>query len=1241
MDDRTPLENGSCLILNNTEYTIKELVGKGCSTIAYRAEYLDEVIPDCVHSVIIKEFFPYHKNNYIYRDDNGCIVFNEFAEEYFYSQLANFNYGNSFHISLQDEHADKTAVNINSYKANNTVYTLVSCHNGETLGELIKQNYYHNLTDITECILNILDALDDFHHNNFLHMDLSPDNILLLPLDKGRKESVRRVFLIDYNNVVRKSDFLESNSVAVSYKELYSSPEQKIRDYKNISFSSDLYSVCVIFYELLIGNKPDTMSITRNNRYFPGENAGVFKNIPITARLQAKHILAKGLKLSPSQRYQSVSELKADLSELLDRINLLGITHSSLWEASCEAYQSAIDASNYPCSDKVILHQNISVSGNVVDSAAVLPAYLLKKNIKHCILCGEKGMGKTTALYQMWKSSVDEYNPRAFVCFYIAFDDYDENVHEFIKSKILRSMKYDRSRTDYDTALICLEEILDQCPSLTLLLDLPDSSAIKYNKLYDEISRLLRYNGVQIIIASRRGIPAFEITHAEMLPLKESEVRKYLTGKNLANDRSLPAILMNPQMLSFFGSIGAPDVEMTEKSILSAYFYHITHSDSEFSVGRNDRAAADYTLAVLLPKIAHTIKSKGFLTMNEIFSLVSKSYSQLDSKWFTRAFPDYTDKAFLIKGAIDTDHKFFEYLINYIAVKKLALISPDMNGNYRFTSDEAREYFNLEYINKRPLFILSNFRTDYLHRSAIVFAAVCIIFIGITIFNGYNKASVFPSTQMEKNLVKAALNRMVYTTTVLDGQLEFENKALNAILDSFDDSTEDYITYSEWVEKSGADFGAHSVSLFSDQDNQKLIESLNIPDNTIALDNLEYLYSQSVRNKEEYKRLFASLDDYLSVESGHTYKEKKAAVDYLVDYLNNDIATVYYKLQQLLYPIPKDAKDYIIHNYLPYSASFSSLFISQSMGETDFDEKLFICDEIRTGIIYNLKGIGFNIESTKLSGPAPTQAVVLTPTPAAELTRADREKAVIKDFEGVLFVIDKRTDYLIKALEQVVEYVDAPTEENLELAKKVCADSILASASLDVTASNLSKDLVDGLPEIGIDYTDYMTPFHYQSYFLSQNISSLVTLYYLLEHSVEIPEILEVYARNSLDYEYANRKLEYLSINSTFLHISDENEAYFRDTVFPKYSAIDTGEVGWEAEDDMNNAKADSVFNVMETAVNNITSIDTNSLPFVSDYLMELKTELIAGGYEEAAVRATIDRINELAVTADELMSDE
>jgi hypothetical protein len=53
----------------------------------------------------------------------------------------------------------------------------------------------------------------------------------------------------------------------------------------------------------------------------------------------------------------------------------------------------------------------------------------------------------------------------------------------------------------------------------------------------------------------------------------------------------------------------------------------------------------------------------------------------------------------------------------------------------------------------------------------------------------------------------------------------------------------------------------------------------------------------------------------------------------------------------------------VIRYYLPYSASFSSLFISQSISETDFDEKLFTCNEIRTGIIYNLKSIGFKIEN--------------------------------------------------------------------------------------------------------------------------------------------------------------------------------------------------------------------------------------------------------------------------------------
>ncbi|MCD8327415.1 MAG: hypothetical protein LUC90_12310 [Lachnospiraceae bacterium] len=41
-------------------------------------------------------------------------------------------------------------------------------------------------------LIKILDALDCFHQNGFLHLDISPDNILLLKED---------ALLIDYNSV--------------------------------------------------------------------------------------------------------------------------------------------------------------------------------------------------------------------------------------------------------------------------------------------------------------------------------------------------------------------------------------------------------------------------------------------------------------------------------------------------------------------------------------------------------------------------------------------------------------------------------------------------------------------------------------------------------------------------------------------------------------------------------------------------------------------------------------------------------------------------------------------------------------------------------------------------------------------------------------------------------------------------------------------------------------------------------
>jgi serine/threonine protein kinase len=113
-----------------------------------------------------------------------------------------------------------TGVNINSYEKNGTLYTVLGNSNGETLESAVKGGKItSSLSGILACMLGIIDALDVFHRSGFLHLDVSPDNLLLMPQNEGGDDRYRRMILIDYNSAWRISDFRENTNVYFSVKE--------------------------------------------------------------------------------------------------------------------------------------------------------------------------------------------------------------------------------------------------------------------------------------------------------------------------------------------------------------------------------------------------------------------------------------------------------------------------------------------------------------------------------------------------------------------------------------------------------------------------------------------------------------------------------------------------------------------------------------------------------------------------------------------------------------------------------------------------------------------------------------------------------------------------------------------------------------------------------------------------------------------------------------------------------------
>lgn len=190
-----------------------------------------------------------------------------------------------------------------------TIYIAMEHLKGQPLNEAVRSRKL-DIESVLRIGRQVAAALDYAHQKGIVHRDIKPSNLMLM--------DDNQVKLTDFG-IARFEDptlTLKTRSGDILGTPAYMSPEQITS--KGVDNRSDLYSLGVILYELLVGRRPFVekniaalFKSISEHKLIPPEKA----NPSIPANLSA--VIVKAMEKDPNHRFQTGAELASALSSCL------------------------------------------------------------------------------------------------------------------------------------------------------------------------------------------------------------------------------------------------------------------------------------------------------------------------------------------------------------------------------------------------------------------------------------------------------------------------------------------------------------------------------------------------------------------------------------------------------------------------------------------------------------------------------------------------------------------------------------------------------------------------------------------------------------------------------------------------------------------------------------------------------------------------------------------------------------
>ncbi len=275
-------------------YTVMELIGRGGMGVVYKAE--QHLIKRIVALKVVRRE----------------VIQDETAVKRFLNEARAI-------ASLQNPHT----VTLHDFGVSREglLYYTMELLQGQPLSTLIKEHAPLDYQRAAALLMEACDSLQEAHEANILHRDLKPDNLFIIA--RWEEEHVK---VLDFGIAKLMGDtsmdtVTETGMIIGTPK--YLSPEQALGN--PCVPASDLYSLGIVFYEMLTGSPPfvgDTAMKTLWKHIQEPPTPIHVKNPSITVPKSIDHFLRRVLQKNAADRPQSAIEFRKELKAALQDHNL-------------------------------------------------------------------------------------------------------------------------------------------------------------------------------------------------------------------------------------------------------------------------------------------------------------------------------------------------------------------------------------------------------------------------------------------------------------------------------------------------------------------------------------------------------------------------------------------------------------------------------------------------------------------------------------------------------------------------------------------------------------------------------------------------------------------------------------------------------------------------------------------------------------------------------------------------------